>query len=58
MIKREKPADHHAFRACKDNKNWICYGTVGDSYVRDKPIDDHKAGETIRILEALIVIEV
>lgn len=58
MIKLERPKNHEAFRTCKANKNWTCYGRLGDSYVRDKPLDDHKPGETVRILEALVVIEV
>lgn len=58
MIKLEKPGDHEVFRTCKQNKNWTCYGLLGDSYVRDKALDDHKPGEIVRILEALVVIEV
>jgi len=56
MIKKNKPSD--AFRACSFNKNWTCYGTLGGTYVRDKPLKDHDDDETVRILEALIVIEV
>ncbi len=56
MIKKSKSND--PFRACEDNESWTCYGTLGDSYVRDKPLKDHGPNETVRVLEALIVIEV
>ncbi len=56
MIKKKKPNDD--FRACSFNKNWTCYGTVDGTYTRDKPLVQHRIGEEVRILEALIVIEV
>ena len=56
MIKHEKPAE--SFRACEDNPDWKCYGTLGETYTLDKPLKDHKPNETVRILEALIIIEV
>ena len=56
MIKKKKPGDD--FRACSFNKNWTCYGTVDGTYTRDKPLAKHRMGEEVRILEALIVIEV
>lgn len=56
MFKKDKP--DHSFRACKDNKNWTCYGELGDTYVRDKLLKDHGKDERAKILEGLIVIEV
>ncbi len=56
MIKREKPSE--SFRACEDNPDWKCYGTLGETYILDKALKDHKPNESVKILEALIVIEV
>ncbi len=56
MIKKDEP--DHSFRACKDNKNWTCYGELGDTYVRDKLLKDHGEGKRAHVLEGLIVIEV
>ncbi len=56
MIKKKAPTA--SFRACSFNKSWTCYGTLDGTYVRDKPLMEHRMGEEVRILEALIVIEV
>lgn len=44
--------------ACKDDAKKTCLGKVGDTYVRDRRIEEHSPGDGIWIMEGVIVIEV